>query len=48
MVADAPPLSRDVAWLAAFLAASRVTHLVRPEVHEGSVPIRTALRAAGR
>ena len=38
MVADAPPLSRDVAGLAALLAASGVTHLVRPEVYEGIVP----------
>lgn len=38
MVADAPPLSRDIVGLAALLAASGVTHLVRPEVFEGIVP----------
>jgi uncharacterized membrane protein len=38
MVADSPHLSRDVAGLAALLAASGVTHLVRPEVYEGIVP----------
>ena len=38
MVVDAPPLSRDIAGLAALLAASGVTHLVRPEVFEGIVP----------
>ena len=38
MAADAPPLSRDVAGLAALLATSGVVHLVRPEVFEGIVP----------
>ncbi|MGB7820385.1 MAG: MauE/DoxX family redox-associated membrane protein, partial [Ornithinibacter sp.] len=32
------PLTRDVAALAAILAASGVTHLVRPQVFEGIVP----------
>ena len=34
----AAPLTRDVAVLAALLAVSGVTHLVRPEVYEGIVP----------
>lgn len=34
----AAPLTRDVAVLAALLAVSGVTHLVRPEVYEGMVP----------
>jgi uncharacterized membrane protein len=34
----AAPLTRDVAGLAALLAVSGVTHLVRPEVYEGMVP----------
>jgi uncharacterized membrane protein len=38
MAADVPPLSPDIAGLAALLAASGVTHLVRPEVFEGMVP----------
>ena len=34
----AAPLTRDVAGLAALLAVSGVTHLVRPDVYEGMVP----------
>lgn len=37
-MAPAPPLTRDVAGLAALLATSGVTHLVRPTVFEGMVP----------
>lgn len=37
-MAAAPPLTRDIAGLAALLATSGMTHLVRPEVFEGMVP----------
>ncbi|HET6969009.1 MAG TPA: DoxX family protein [Ornithinibacter sp.] len=37
-MAATPPLTPDVAGLAALLAVSGVTHLVRPEVYEGMVP----------
>lgn len=37
-MAATPPLTRDVAGLAAILATSGVTHLVRPQVFEGMVP----------
>ena len=38
MPTPSPPLTKDVAALAAVLATSGVTHLVRPEVFEGMVP----------
>ena len=38
MPTPSPPLTKDIAALAAVLATSGVTHLVRPEVFEGMVP----------
>ncbi len=38
MPTTAPPLTKDVAALAAVLATSGVIHLVRPDVFEGIVP----------
>lgn len=38
MPTPVPPLTKDIAALAAVLATSGVTHLVRPEVFEGIVP----------
>lgn len=37
-MAAAPPLTRDVAGLAALLATSGVTHFARPQLYEGLVP----------
>lgn len=39
MPSPAPPLTKDIAALAAVLATSGLTHLVRPEVFEGIVPL---------
>ncbi|MEO5608091.1 MAG: DoxX family protein [Ornithinibacter sp.] len=38
MPTSAPPLTKDIAALAAVLATSGMTHLVRPEAFEGMVP----------